>query len=127
MLEPVIPTNHPHRPHLAALRGELEQRWCAETSFWPEEWTSERPSVGQCAVTAMLVWDRFGGEMLRTVNQGVPHYWNRLKGVEVDLTRDQYDVWAPEEEVVVADRYEVESSGPTLEARYRRLVSSVEQ
>ena len=71
MLEPFISSDHPGRRELAALRAELEDCWCADTSFWPELWTTAHPSVGQCAVTALVVSDRFGGEILRTVNQDV--------------------------------------------------------
>ena len=43
----------------------------------------------------MIVHDRFGGEMLRTVNEGVIHYWIRVNDIDIDLTRDQSDSWAP--------------------------------
>ena len=124
MLDPVIPNGLAQGPDLAALRDELCNHWSAETAFWPERWTPDRPSVGQCAVTSMLVFDRFGGDILRTVNQGAPHYWNRIDGLEVDLTRDQFDLWDPEEQVTPVNRNDVESSGPTLADRYQRLVST---
>ncbi len=73
----------------------------------------------------MIVQDHFGGEMLRTVNQGVLHYWNQVDGVDVDLTRDQFEQWAPEAEIVTVDRDEVESSGPALAARHRPLVAAL--
>ncbi len=88
VLKAMIPGDHPRRPELAALRTELQRHWCAETSFWPDEWTPDGPSFGQCAITAMVVQDRFGGEMLLTVNQGALHYWNRVDGIDVDLTRE---------------------------------------
>jgi hypothetical protein len=91
----------------------------------PQEWTPARSSSGQCAVTALIVHDRFGGEICRTTNRGVLHDWNRLDGVEVDLTRDQFAVWAPEDAVVTVDRDELARNGPTLAARHRRLESSL--
>jgi hypothetical protein len=57
----------------------------------------------------MIVHDRFGGEMLRTVNQGVLHYWNRVDGTDVDLTREQFDTWFPDDEIVTVDRDDVGS------------------
>jgi hypothetical protein len=125
LLEPVISVNHPRRLELAALRDELNRHWRAETSFWPDEWTPARPSVGQCAVTAMIVQDRFGGDVLRTLNGGVVHYWNRVDDVEVDLTRDQFDTWAPDADVVTVDRRGLASSGPTIATRHRRLAVSL--
>lgn len=127
MVQAIIPTAHPRSSELVRLRAELRRRWSADTSFWPEEWTPNRPSFGQCAVTAMLVHDRFGGEILRAVNQGVPHYWNRVDGIDVDLTRDQFDTWAPEDRVVTVDRNHVGHSGPTIAARHRRLAAALVQ
>lgn len=80
---------------LAELRSALEWAWSADTSA-AQDWTPTNPSRGQCAVTAMVVQDRFGGELLRVVNEGESHYFNRLNdGTEVDLTRDQFEVWDP--------------------------------
>jgi hypothetical protein len=118
---PIIPTDPRRHGELVALRGALERCWCAETSFWPDEWTPARPSHGQCAVTAVVVHGRFGGEICRTTNQGVLHYWNRLDGVDVDLTRDQFDRWAPEAVVVTVAPDDLLVSGPTLAARHRLL------
>jgi hypothetical protein len=60
------------------------------------EWTPANPSRGQCAVTALVVHDLLGGQLLEAEvrnpdgsQQGF-HYWNRLAGVDVDLTRDQF-------------------------------------
>jgi len=124
VLEPVIPCDHPRGRELAALLTEL-QRHCAETSFWPDQWTPDKPSFGQCAGTAMIVHQRFGGEMLRTVNEGVIHYWNRVDDVDVDLTRDQFDTWAPEDGIVAVDPDYVGSSGPSIDARHRRLTAAL--
>lgn len=126
MLEPLIPYNHPRGPELAALRTELQRLWCAETSFWPDDWTPDRPSSGQCAVTAMIVHDRFGGEMLRAVNEGVVHYWNLVDDIDVDLTRDQFDAWAPEDRIVAVDPGYVGTSGPTIAARHSRLTDALD-
>jgi len=42
-------------------------------------------------VTALLVKRLFGGEVMRGKVNGETHYWNRIKGVEIDFTSDQYD------------------------------------
>jgi hypothetical protein len=125
MLKPIIPPDHPRGPELAALHIELQRHWCADTSFWPNGWTTDRPSFGQCAVTAMIVHDRFGGEMLRTVNQGVIHYWNRVDDVDIDLTRDQFDTWDPDDEIVAVDPAQVGSSGPSIAARHSLLAAAL--
>src|SRR4051794_1278781 len=71
------------------------------------DWSPANPARGQCAVTALVVQDLLGGDLLLAEarnadgsRQGV-HYWNRLAGgLEVDLTREQFTpterVGAPE-------------------------------
>lgn len=74
---------------------QIRSAWSAETSADPS-WTIGNPALGQCAVTALVVQDRYGGELLRVVNRGASHYFNRLpNGVEVDLTREQFVGWEP--------------------------------
>ena len=79
---------------LSEVRRRLNVAWCEETSAGG--FTIVRPSIGQCAVTALLVQDVAGGRLLRVMNGGVSHYFNEIGGREVDLTRDQFPVWAPQ-------------------------------
>lgn len=102
----------------------LRLGWNQDTSADPDGWTPERPSHGQCAVSALLVQDCFGGELLRTTNKGVSHYWNRLPdGTEIDHTRDQFDAWEPGE-IVVRER-EYVLSFPVTAERYERLKTRI--
>lgn len=82
--------------NLLKLYAAVEKSWGADTSASPDRWTEERPSIGQCAVTALIVQADFGGELLRVVNQGESHYFNRLPtGRTLDWTRAQFDLWQP--------------------------------
>lgn len=47
------------------LRHHLEHVWSAETSAY-DAWRPDQPSRGQCAVTAAIVQDIFGGDILRS-------------------------------------------------------------
>ncbi len=84
-----------------ALRGS----WSAETCTpeYRDRWTPDNPARDQCGVTAMVLNDLLGGELIRgeVHVDGVRtdfHWWNRLGlGVEIDLTREQF---GPEETVV---------------------------
>lgn len=66
-------------------------------------WSPDNPSRGQCGVTALVLHDHLGGDLLVAEvlrddgsRQGF-HTWNRLPdGTEVDLTREQF---APDEHV----------------------------
>ena len=78
----------------AAIRASWSIETCDPTDV--PGWTEANPSLGQCAVTALVVHDLVGGELLEAEVQhrdGSPqgfHYWNRLAGVDVDLTRAQF-------------------------------------
>ena len=75
-----------------AIRGA----WGRETSDDPDEWSEANAARGQCAVTALLVHELLGGDILvaNVLRDGVRverHAWNRLaSGVTIDLTREQF-------------------------------------
>ncbi|GIE56740.1 hypothetical protein BJY16_007759 [Actinoplanes octamycinicus] len=60
------------------------------------DWTPANPARGQCGVTALIVRELLGGELvLGEVLVGGEkvghHYWNRLPGErDVDFTADQF-------------------------------------
>jgi hypothetical protein len=71
----------------------IRAAWGRETSDDPDEWSEENPARGQCAVTALLVRELLGGEILvanvlREGRRVERHAWNRLpSGLTLDLTR----------------------------------------
>lgn len=72
----------------------IRSSWSAETSNYAE-WSKDNPSAGQCAVTACVVQDYLGGDILnvRALNSGgvgMSHYFNIIDGKIVDLTRGQF-------------------------------------
>ncbi|MDX6666145.1 MAG: hypothetical protein QOG68_2351 [Solirubrobacteraceae bacterium] len=79
---------------LAELETAIRAAWDRDTSDDPDEWTPEWPTRGQCAVTAHVVRELFGGEILVarvTPSINEHHLWNRLpSGVELDLTLEQF-------------------------------------
>lgn len=74
----------------------LRKSWCKQTAY-PScqfDWQECDPSLGQCAITAMLVHDMFGGSIHRIRNKGGgTHYFNRIDGKYIDLTREQFDLY----------------------------------
>jgi hypothetical protein len=76
------------------LKEILRKAWSKETSADPENWSNENPAYGQCAVTALIVNDIFGGKIVWAevdVNgKKVSHYFNVVEGEEIDLTREQF-------------------------------------
>ena len=86
-------------PSLLEVERVIRAGWSSETCdpLALDEWSPETPARGQCAVTALIVQELFGGELLLAEvhypdgsRQGL-HYWNRLgNGLELDLTREQF-------------------------------------
>lgn len=69
----------------------LRAAWSRDTSADPAAWAPDNPAWGQCAVTALIVQDRFGGQLLRCETATGSHYFNRLPdGTELDLTCEQF-------------------------------------
>jgi len=77
---------------LKDLEEVFPKAWTGQTSAY-KGWTPKAPCYGQCAVTAVVIQDFMGGEILRCpCSSGNTHYWNRLPdGREVDLTGRQFD------------------------------------
>lgn len=78
------------------LYNVLRKCWSKETAYpsCQKEWVPNDPTYGQCAITAMIVYDLFGGSIHRIrVNGGGTHYFNKINGQYVDLTREQFDLY----------------------------------
>jgi hypothetical protein len=76
---------------LKRIKSALLRSWSAQTSVcYSEEAVA---SYGQCAPTAIVIWERFGGEIIRT--DGWPpngrHYYNRIDGTRYDFTAEQFE------------------------------------
>ncbi|MBP9728113.1 MAG: hypothetical protein KBD27_01915 [Candidatus Moranbacteria bacterium] len=81
--------------NLADLEKALQKSWSKETSYSPESWTVDNPAVGQCAITALVVNDYHGGEIVwadvaLSDGQAISHYFNLINGKEIDLSRSQF-------------------------------------
>jgi hypothetical protein len=95
--------------------------WKRSTSYDPEGWTAVNRAWGQCAVTALVVQDLFGGVVLRGLVNGIEHYWNRLPNeLEVDLTRGQFSEIHEESAVIQVSRESILASDWTTR-RYQEL------
>ena len=80
---------------LHSLKGALTKAWSAETSYDPPSWTQDNPAWGQCAITACIVQDKLGGEIVGADavlpdGQKIPHFFNKIEGRLIDLTREQF-------------------------------------
>ena len=78
-------------PPRQELLKAFHQAWCAMSSASPRQWSPENAAWGQCAVTALVVQDYWGGQLMRGQMPGDSHYWNKLgNGQEEDFTLCQF-------------------------------------
>ncbi|MCJ1681524.1 hypothetical protein MTF65_30045 [Streptomyces sp. APSN-46.1] len=98
--------------NLLDLDRALRASWAADTCS-PDnqaEWQPRNPAWGHCDITALIVNDIFGGDlMLGEVHldgdQHGFHWWNRLPGgTELDLTHEQFQLGQTVTEARVIER-----------------------
>lgn len=88
------------------------------------KYTPDNPARGQCGVTALVVQDLLGGEILKTPLPEGWHYYNRIGGEAIDFTASQF----PEPikyQHIPSNREEAFSD--TNEQQYRYLKQAVEK
>ncbi|QWF72305.1 hypothetical protein KEF85_07625 [Methylomonas paludis] len=80
--------------NLEVLLRALEASWSSKTSlcYNPE---IAPLSYGQCANTAIVIFETFGGEILKTEvrktdGRMIQHFYNRIDGQRYDFTKDQF-------------------------------------
>ncbi len=76
-----------------AFRASYSRKLCSEDDL--PFWSTDNPSRGHCAVAALTLHDLLGGDLLlATVDRDGEHigyhWWNRVGGVDIDLTRGQF-------------------------------------
>ncbi|MFC8374217.1 hypothetical protein [Streptomyces sp. NPDC057238] len=84
--------------NLLDLDKALRAGWAADTCSPDDQadWEPQNPAWGHCDITALVVNDVFGGDLLvgevhLDGTQHGFHWWNRLpSGVELDLTLEQF-------------------------------------
>jgi hypothetical protein len=69
------------------IRSKLRQSWSRESSSL---WSTENPACGQCNVTALVIHDHCGGEILKTPVDQLWHFYNRIDGCTYDFTAEQF-------------------------------------
>jgi len=70
------------------VQSALRRSWSLATAV---PWTEEKPAAGQCNVTALLVHELFGGELLKTPLPAGDHFYNRIEGRRYDFTESQFE------------------------------------
>ena len=110
----------------------LLEVWCKETAYpsCQKEYVQENdPTYGQCAITATLVYDMFGGTIHKIrVSGGGTHYFNKINEHYIDLTSDQFDlynIYVDYSNNELVKREDCGKNADTLK-RYKLLVQAID-
>ncbi len=115
---------------LEAVILALRESWGPDTCA-PEDvvdWTADNPARGQCATTALVLHDFFGGSLVMgevfVGGERVDfHWWNRLPdGEQVDLTLEQFGA---HEHVIGAMEVRRPTGTTRLDTQYALLAGRV--
>ncbi len=77
---------------LARISNLLSLAWSKETCYLKQakSWNGDNSSLGQCAVTALVIQDYLGGRIAKMYVDKVSHYFNIVDEEIVDLTAKQF-------------------------------------
>lgn len=101
----------------------ISRVWSGDTSSPTDAWSPSNPAQNHCSITALVVQDYFGGDILCTRTVGGTHFYNRIDGKKWDITVSQfkepipYDDTASSREMALAD---------TSREKYALLTSRLE-
>lgn len=70
----------------------IKKSWCKETCYPKKQplWNKKNPSLGQDAVTSILLYDYFKGNIKKCSIDGMDHYFNIINKEIIDLTKEQF-------------------------------------
>lgn len=77
------------RPNFEQILAALRRSWSSDSCSL---WAPETLARGQCNVTALVIQDTFGGQILKTSVGGAWHFYNRIGDQVVDFTAEQFAV-----------------------------------
>jgi len=105
----------------------LRKSWSLATAI---QWTAENPAAGQCNVTALLVHELFGGDLLKTPLPAGDHFYNRIGGRRYDFTASQFSQPIAYTDIPTtradAERGATSAQSAALRAAFRQQISARE-
>ena len=75
------------------IKKELIKSWSKNTCtpYLKEQWSISNPSLGQCAITSLIVNDFCGGKIMKCMTPCGGHYYNLINNEVIDLTVEQFN------------------------------------
>jgi hypothetical protein len=114
---------------ISELKQLLTLSWNKETCSkgLRDGWNNENPSLGQCAITALIVNDFFGGKIMRCMASTGSHYYNLIDNKIVDLTIEQFLGEIPDYDNGEERTREYLLSNEDTKKRYEQLLYNLKQ
>ena len=108
---------------ITELKQLLNLSWKYETCSpgLKSVWIKGNPSIGQCAITALIVNDFFGGKIMRCMTSTGSHYYNMIDENVIDLTAEQFLCEIPQYEEGQERTREYLLSNEDTKNRYEKL------
>ena len=80
------------------IKKELIKSWSKNTCtpYLKEQWSISNPSLGQCAITSLIVNDFCGGKIMKCMTPYGSHYYNLINNEVIDLTVEQFNGYIPD-------------------------------
>ena len=105
----------------------ISMSWSRETCYptLQNQWSKFNPSLGQCAITSLVVNDFCGGQIMRCMVNGISHYYNLINGHTIDLTVLQFEGIIPEYDKSEERSREYLLSNDDTKKRYKLLLTIV--
>lgn len=105
----------------------IEISWSKETCYptLQDEWNINNPSLGQCAITSLVINDYLGGKIMRCMCDGISHYYNLINDKVLDLTVAQFNGTIPEYQNSSERTREYLLSNDDTRDRYKKLLINV--
>lgn len=113
--------------NIEKIKEFLLYKWSKETCSpsLKDEWSENNPSLGQCAITALIINDFFGGKIMRCMASSGSHYYNLIDGNIIDLTVEQFLGETPQYELGEERTREYLLSNKDTKNRYYLLLNSL--
>lgn len=89
------------------------------------EWKEENPSLGQCAITTLIINDFLGGKIMRCMASSGSHYYNLINSEIVDLTVEQFLGEIPDYDNGEERTRKYLLSNEDTKKRYKKLLQNI--
>lgn len=106
--------------NLNKLNFILKVCWSKKTCYPGvlNQWSNVNKSLGQCAISSLIVNDYFKGEIYKTKINGLNHYFNMINDIIIDFTKEQFNFKIKYLNIIRVKREDILKNNNTLKRYY---------